>query len=169
MHDRLPRRPARLRVVPDPLVGPRDRLPPPVRVRMIHTKVDIGQREGSIEITAVRPVIRRIVRIPVERSLATPRHQVVRVQALDERAHLVDPDRQRLRRAVAAHGKVADAVGAAAGLVRELPRHDRRRVAVPRDERLDVLLESIFDLREAVELQVESCERQNRIWFRWVY
>ena len=152
MNNRLPAPPLTLPMIPNPLIRPLDRLRPPVRVRMERSKIDILQRELRVEVSSVTPVVRPVVRLPVEPSFPTPRHQVVRVKALDVRAHLVDPGREQVRIAVVAARQVAHAVCAAARLVAEFPGHDGGGVAVACDEFLDVVLVCFFDLGEAVEL-----------------
>lgn len=151
----LPGAAAGRRMVPDPLVRPRDGLAPPVRVRVEGAEVDALEAQLAVEVAAVAAAVEPIAAagIEVEPALAAPRHQVVGVEALDVRAHLVDPAAERLRRAVVAPRQVPDAVGAAARLVGQLPREDGGRVLVAGDYGLDIALVGSLDLGKAVELR----------------
>lgn len=125
VHHGLARGAPRGGVVADPLARPLDRLAPPVRVGVEDAKVDVGQGQLGVKVAAVVAVVEAVgVGGVVEAALAAPRHQVVAVQALDVGAHLVRPGREQVGCAVGAPGQVAGAVGAAAGLVCELPCED---------------------------------------------
>lgn len=147
----------RLAVVFDPLRAPRRALAPPVRVRVEGPEVHLGHRELGVEVPAVGARIRP-VRVPglVELALAAPGHHVARVDALDEPAHLADPvpDHVVVAGGAVGAGQVADAVGAAAGLVGELPGEDGGRVLVAADDGADVVLEGRDDLAVVEEVVV---------------
>ena len=114
-------------MVPDPLAGPLDCLAPPVRVRVEDAEVDVGQGQLDIEVATVVPVVEPIsIGRVVKATLTTPGNEVVAVDALDLSAHLVGPGREQVWCAVRAPGKVASAIGTAAGLVGELPCKNRR-------------------------------------------
>lgn len=154
MDDGLSRAARRRRMVADPTVRPRHRLVPPVRVAMEDAEVDARERQFALEVAPVLAAVEAVA-VPlavVESALPAPRHEVVRVQALDVRAHLLHPAAQQLRVAVFAAREVAGPVCAAARLVSQLPREDRRRVPVAGHDGLDVAFVRLLDLRQAVEL-----------------
>lgn len=118
MNNRLTDLPLTFGVIPDPLVCPLDGLGPPVGIRVERAEIDIFQSEFGIEISPVGPVIRPVVGLLVEASLATPCYEMVGVQLLDECAHLVDPPGDQFRvTTVRAPGKIALIVRATAGFV----------------------------------------------------
>ena len=119
---------------------------------MESAKVDVLQFELGVEVGAVGTVVRPIIRRDVEAALTARRDEVVLVQALDVCAHLIVPSGDQLGGTVFRSGKVAYAVRATAGFVRELPGEDGRAVFVSGHHCLDVSLESLLDLRQAVEL-----------------
>lgn len=131
----------------DPLYSPVNSLRPPIRVGMESAKVDVLQFELGVEVTAVRTVVSPVIRLDVETALTASGDEVVLVQALDVRAHLVVPRSNQLRSAIFRPGKVAYSVRAAAGLVGELPGEDGGVVLVSGHNRLDVSLESFLDFR----------------------
>ena len=104
-------------MVADPLVGPLDRLAPPVGIGMEDAEIDILEAQLAVEIAPVATAVESVIRADVETPLAAPRHEVVGVETLHVGAHLVDPTAQRLRGAVVAPRQVAHSVGTAARLV----------------------------------------------------
>ena len=136
----------------NPLHSPVNSLRPPVWVRVESTKVDVLQFELGVEITTVRTVVRPVIRLDVEATLAARGDKVVLVQALDVRTHLIVPSSDQLRSTVLRSGKIAYAVRAAAALIGELPGEDGRAVLVSGNDCLNVSLESLLDFRQAVEL-----------------
>ena len=77
---------------------------------------------------------------------------MILVQALDVGAHLIVPSGDQLWSAVLGSGQVAYAVCATAGFIGELPSEDGRVVLVPGHNGLNVSLESLLDLWQAVKL-----------------
>lgn len=152
MNNRLLHLPHRSAVVLNPLDSPLDSLAPPVRVRVEGAEVDVLELELGVEITAISPVVRPIVRFHVETALTPCGDEVVRVEALDVGAHLVVPRGDQFRSAVLRARQVADAVGAAAGFVGEFPGEDCGGIFVAGNHCFDVFLEGCFDLGKAVEL-----------------
>lgn len=153
VHDRLSDGTARGRVVPDPLARPLDRLAPPVGVGVEDPEVNVGQGQLGVEVATVVAIVEPVgVGGVVEAALAAPGDQVVAVEALYVCAHLVGPLREQIGRAVWAPGKVAGAVGAAAGLVGELPCKDCWRVLEASDHGFRVAFVCLLDLGKSVEL-----------------
>lgn len=140
----------------NPLHSPRHSLGPPIRVRVERAKIDILQLQLHVKITPVGTIVRPVVGLDVEPSLAARRDEVVLVQALDVGAHLVVPLGQELGRAVVGSGEVARSVGAAAGFVCDFPGHDAGVVFVAGYDGFDVAFECFLDLGEAVELDLVS-------------
>lgn len=136
----------------DPLYRPINSLRPPVWVGVESAKVDVLQFELGVEVTTIRTVVCPVVGLDVEATLATSRDKVVLVQALDVGAHLIVPSGDQLWSAVFGSWQIAYTVGATAGFVGELPSEDGRVVLVSGHNGLDVSLESLLDLRQAVEL-----------------
>ena len=136
----------------DPLHSPINSLRPPIWVGVESAKVDVLQFELGVEVTTVRTIVCPVIRLDVETTLAAGGDEVVLVQALDVRTHLIVPSSDQLRSTVLRSGKIAYAVRAAAGLIGELPGKDGRVVLVSGHNRLDVSLECLLDLRQAVEL-----------------
>lgn len=139
-------------MIPHPLVRPLHRLRPPIRIRVERAEINILQRNFRVEITPVSTVICPVIRGSVVCTFTAPSHEVVRIELLDVRAHLVDPTREQARVTVVTARQVANVVGTATGLVGKLPGHDDGGVAVAGDELLDVLFVCLFDLGETVEL-----------------
>lgn len=156
MHDRLLDLPHRLPMILNPLHSPRHSLGPPIRVRVERAKIDILQLQLHIKITPVGAIVRPVVGLDVEPSLAPCRDEVVLVQTLDVSAHLVVPLGQELGRAVVGSGEVAGPIGAAAGFVGDFPGHDGGVVFVAGYHCFDVAFECFLDLGEAVELDLVS-------------
>ena len=136
----------------DPLYSPINSLRPPVRVGVESAKVDVLQFELGVKVTTVRAVVCPVIGLDVEAALAAGRDEVILIQALDVGAHLIVPSSDQFWSAVIGPRKVAYAVCAAAGFVGELPSEDGRVVLVSGHNGLDVSLESLLDLRQAVEL-----------------
>jgi hypothetical protein len=147
----------RLSMVLDPLHSPTNSLRPPIWVRVESAKVDVLQLELSVEVTTVRTIVSPVFRLDVEATLTARGDEMVLVQALDVCAHLIVPSGDRRGSTVLRSRKVAYAVRAAAGFVGELPGEDGRVVLVSGHDCLDVSLESLLDLGQAVEL----CSSQN--------
>jgi len=142
-------------MIPDPLRRPLQRaLAPPVRVRVESAKVDALQRELRVKVSAVAARIEPVGgALDVEPAFAAPRDEVVGVDALDVGGHLGNPGGENFGGAAAlATGEVASRVGAAAGLVGELPAEDSWGVLVSGDHLLDVALEGGLDAGLGVEL-----------------
>ena len=123
---------------------------------MEHPEVNVLEAKLVVKVASVATVVEVVVRVNVEGALSAPGDEVVRVEAPDVGAHLVDPLRHQLDGAIFAAWEVAGVVGAAAGLVGELPGHDGGRVLVAGDHLLDVRLEVVLDDRELVELRAIS-------------
>jgi hypothetical protein len=118
-------------------------------------KIDILQPELGVEIAPVRPVVRPVLTLHVETSFTSRCYEVVRVERLDVRAHLVVPRGDQFGGAACGRAReIAHAVGAAAGFVGEFPGEDCGGVFVSGYEGFDVAFEGGFDLGEAVELVV---------------
>lgn len=134
-----------LSVIGNPLASPLDRLPPKVWVRVESAKVDIFEGQLDVKVTTNGAVVGPVVGLDVVEALTAPGDQVVAVEPLDKRTHLVDPFCDELRRALGAGRQVAHTVGSAARLVCQFPGHDDRRVTVARDEGADVVLEGFLN------------------------
>lgn len=118
MHNRLPNLPPTLRMILDPLIRPLHRLPPPIRVTMESSKINILQPQLLLKITPIPTIIELVAQTgDIEAALAARGHEVVAVDGLDVRGHLVGPVGQEFRGAFCGAGEVADGVGTAAGLV----------------------------------------------------
>ena len=129
-HHRLADLLGRRDVVGDPGGAPVVVEPPGLGVEVERHHVDVrqlGQRDGVDAVLAAdRPVLAG--RVGVEEALVADRGEVVAVDRLDVRAHLVGPGDQRP--GGAGRGAVVEAGGDAARLVAEFPGHDRRVVLV---------------------------------------
>ena len=156
VHDRLVGGAAGGGVVTNPLVGPFNSLAPPVWIRVEGAKIDGGEADLVVEIAAVGTIVGPVVGHAVELALAAPGNEMIAVERLDVRTHLGNPGRKNLRAAVGAARQVAHAVGAAAGLVGQLPSEDGRRVLVAGHDLLDIALECVLDLRDRVELDLSA-------------
>jgi hypothetical protein len=143
-------------VVFDPLGSPFNGLAPPIGVRVENAEVDVLQSEFLIEITTIVAVVEAVVGLDVETSLTAPGNHVVRVNGLDESAHLIDPFGDGVGCAGSATGKVANTVSAAAWLVSKLPSENAGGVGVALDDLTNVVLVGFLDLWLAVELSLVS-------------
>lgn len=111
----------------------------------------------SIKVTTITAIIRPIITLDVKRPFTTPSDKMMRINLFDEAAHLLDPRRHDLGgAAVLAPGQVAGSIGAAAGLVAELPGEDGWGVFVAVDEDFDVVFVGFLDGGDVVELGVEA-------------
>lgn len=144
-------------MVVNPLVAPRGGLGPPIGIQMEGSVVDRLDGSIGVEITSVSSVISPVfVAFKVEGAFAAGGDEVVGVEKLDVGGNVLDPLEDSLGSAVGGTGEVADTVGAAAGLVGELPGHDCGGVLIAVDEDLDVVLEGGNDLGVGVELRESS-------------
>ena len=153
MHHRLANLLLALAMVLNPLVGPRNRLFPPIRVGVERAEVDIFQCEFGIKVPSIGSIVCPVIRLNVESTLTTPGHEMVGVQLLHECAHLVNPACEEFGIAVGlAAGEVTDGIGATAGFIGKLPGHDGGGIDVTGHEGFNVVLVCILDGRDAIEL-----------------
>lgn len=80
----------------DPLYSPLDRLRPPVRIRVESPEIDVFQLELCVKVTAALAVVENIVGFHIKSTLVTSRDEMIRIQALDVRAHLIIPSSDEL-------------------------------------------------------------------------
>ena len=116
-------------------------------------EVDVRQLQVCLVIHTLSAVVEPIrAARAVEEPFIADRHHVLGVQALDIGRHLIDPAGDCGGGAGAGVGQRAGA----AGLIRELPRKDGRRVSIPRHHRLDVVLVRGLDVRVRVERRLSA-------------
>ena len=122
---------------------------------MESSEVNVLERQLLIIVSTIVSVVEAIVTGPVETSLTTPCNKMVLVKRLDICAHLIDPLGDHVRSAVLAARQVAHTISTASWFIRQLPRHDGRRLGVALDDLLDVLLVRFLYDRDMIELTMD--------------
>ena len=152
MHNRLSNLPPRLRMILDPLVRPSNCFPPPVRIRMERSEIDVFQGKLGVEVSSIIAVVEAVGRLAVESAFTTPGDKMITIDALNVYADFVDPRCDCLGCAICAAREIAHTVGSAARLVAEFPGEDGGGLGVAGYDFFDVTLEGVLNFRYTIEL-----------------
>jgi len=141
-------------MVANPLIGPFDRLAPPIGVGVEDSIVNTGEGEGTVEISSYTAIVCPVIGLGIVKlAFAASGDQMKRVERFDVGGHFGGPGVDKGDGAVAAGGEVADRVARTAGLISELPGEYCGRVLVTTYDGGDVAFKCCLDSGVPIELE----------------